>query len=560
MYRYDEYDHTLVRERVAQFRGQVARRLKGELTEEEFRPLRLMNGLYLQLHAYMLRIAVPYGLLSSAQMRKLAHIARTYDRGYGHFTTRQNIQFNWPQLEEVPDILAELADVDMHAIQTSGNSVRNISCDQLAGVADDEIEDPRPYCEILRQWSSFHPEFSYLPRKFKFAFTGAAHDRAAIAFHDIGLRLRRNEADEVGFEVLVGGGMGRTPMLAKPIASWIEKRHLLSYVEAILRVYNEFGRRDNIFKARIKILVHEIGIDEFRRRVEREWTQTKDSALVLEDDEIARMQGFFAAPDYEDLPAQDPGLAASLELSDEFALWHRRNVLAHKVPGYAIVILSLKSRKVAPGDVTDEQMEAIADLADAYSFGRIRTTHHQNLVLADVRQSDLFTLWGELKKLGFANPNIGTLTDVICCPGLDYCNLANARSIPIALDVMDRFRKIDFLNDLGDLRLNMSGCINACGHHHAGHIGILGVDKKGEEFYQITLGGSSEDDAAIGRIIGPAFSRDEIVPTIEALLQTYLDNRDSPEERFLDCYRRVGMALFKSRVYAEQKGRAHAHH
>ncbi len=568
MYKYDEYDRTLVRERAAQFRDQVARRIRGELTEEEFRPLRLMNGLYLQLHAYMLRIAIPYGLLSSTQMRRLAHIARTYDRGYGHFTTRQNIQFNWPRLEDVPDILDELADVEMHAIQTSGNCIRNISSDQFAGVAADEIEDPRPYCEILRQWSTFHPEFSFLPRKFKIAVTGAEHDRAAVAYHDIGIRLRRNEAGEVGFEILAGGGMGRTPMLARVIGPWIEKRHLLSYVEAIMRVYNEFGRRDNIFKARIKILVHEIGEDEFRRRVDDEWARIKDSTLLLEDEEIARMQAFFAPPEYESLPAEDAGLKASLALSDDFAQWHRRNVRAHKVPGYAIVTLSLKSRKVAPGDVTDEQMEAIADLADAYSFGRIRTTHQQNLVLADVRQSDLFSLWGELKKLGFANPNIGTLTDIICCPGLDYCNLANARSIPIALEVMERFRKIDYLNDLGDLRLNMSGCINACGHHHAGHIGILGVDKKGEEFYQITLGGSSEDDASIGKIIGPAFSRDDIVPAIEALLQVYLENRDSPEERFLDCYRRIGMAPFKDRVYAEHKARTriaarepvHAHH
>ncbi len=551
MYQYDDRDRTIVRQRAAQFHGQVERRIAGELTEEEFRPLRLMNGLYLQLHAYMLRVAIPYGLLSSVQLRKLAHIARAYDRDYGHFTTRQNIQFNWPRLEDVPRILDQLAEVDMHAIQTSGNCVRNISSDHLAGVAADEIEDPRPYCEILRQWSTFHPEFSYLPRKFKIAVTGGRADRAAVPYHDIGIRLVENDNGEVGFRIFAGGGMGRTPMLAKVVRPWLEKRHLLSYVEAIMRVYNEFGRRDNIFKARIKILVHEIGIEDFTRRVEEEWARIKDTVLQLEDREIERMRAHFAPPDYQDLSDESANIASRRALDTDFDRWMRRNITAHKAPGYAIVTVSLKKRRVPPGDVTDKEMEAIADLADSYSMGRLCVSHHQNLVFSDVTQSDLYRLWIELAKLGLAAPNVGTLTDVICCPGLDFCNLANATSIPLALAIADRFRDIDFVHDLGDLRLNMSGCINACGHHHAGHIGILGVDKKGEEFYQITLGGSSADDAAIGRIIGPAFAKDQVMPALESLLDVYVQNRDSDSERFVDTYRRIGAEPFKERVYAD---------
>jgi sulfite reductase (NADPH) hemoprotein beta-component len=548
MYQYDKFDHQVVSERVNQFRGQVERRIKGELTEEEFLPLRLQNGVYLQLHAYMIRVAIPYGILSAAQMRRLAHIARTYDKGYGHFTTRQNIQYNWPKLEDIPDILESLADVEMHAIQTSGNCIRNISADQLAGVAGDELEDPRPYAEILRQWSTFHPEFAHLPRKFKFALTGSDNDRAAIAFHDIGYKLVANDAGEVGFQIFVGGGMGRTPMLGKEITPWIEKRHLLAYTESMLRVYNGYGRRDNKYKARIKILVHEMGIEEYRRRVEEDFARTIDGAMNLEDSEIARMQAFFAPPTYEDTPAQDAEVSALLENDKRFGQWYARNVEAHKQPGYALVSLSLKTKGVAPGDVTADQMDEIARLADKYSMGQIRTTHKQNLVLGDVRIQDLPDLWRELKRVALADPNIETITDFICCPGLDFCALANARSIPIADRILNQLDDLDYVHDLGDLRLNISGCINACGHHHAGNIGILGVDKKGEEFYQITLGGSSQTDASIGKIVGPAFSYDAIVPAITNVLETFVSLRED-DERFLDCYRRVGMAPFKERLY-----------
>ncbi|MFN3232455.1 MAG: nitrite/sulfite reductase [Alphaproteobacteria bacterium] len=550
MYQYDKFDHQLLAERNKQFRDQVERRLSGELSEAEFRPLRLMNGLYLQLHAYMLRVAIPYGLLSSAQMRQLAYIARRYDRGYGHFTTRQNIQYNWPKLEEMPDLLDDLAKVEMHAIQTSGNCIRNISTDQFAGVAGDEIEDPRPYAEIMRQWSSFHPEFSYLPRKFKIAFTGAENDRAAVAYHDIGLKLVKNDAGEVGFQVLVGGGMGRTPMIAKVIKDWLPKKHLLSYAESIMRVYNSHGRRDNMYKARIKILVHELGIDEFRRQVDEDFESTLSESLTLDAAEIDRMKAYFTAPDYQALPATDDSVDMLLESNKRFRQWMDRNVTPHKVPGYAIVTISLKTSGVAPGDTTADQMDAIADLADEYSFGELRTTFKQNLVLADVKLSDLPDLWNKLNKLSLGSANVDTITDIICCPGMDYCTLANARSIPISQKITDRFDNLDYVHDLGDLRLNISGCINACGHHHAAHIGILGVDKKGEEFYQITLGGSPEDDASIGKIMGPAFSEDDIVPAIERVVQVYLDNRE-PEERFLDCYRRLGMKPFKERVYAD---------
>ncbi|RIK92579.1 MAG: sulfite reductase [Proteobacteria bacterium] len=549
MYRYNDLDATIVRERVAQFRGQVQRRLTGELSEDEFRPLRLMNGLYLQLHAYMLRVAIPYGLLSSRQLRTLAHIAEKYDRGYGHFTTRQNIQYNWPKLVDVPDILAELADVEMHAIQTSGNCIRNISSDHFAGVIADEIEDPRPYAEIMRQWSTFHPEFSYLPRKFKIAFSGAVNDRAAVAFHDIGFRTVKNDRGEVGFAVYVGGGMGRTPMIGKLVREFVEKKHLLTYTEAIMRVYNEFGRRDHLFKSRIKILVHELGLEEFRRLVEDEWAYTKDSALVLTDAEIARVAAFFTPHLYEKITEPVAAFEQAKAENKAFAAWIAHNTHAHKAPGYRIVSVSLKKTGIAPGDVTDAQMRAIADLADAYSFGEIRATHEQNLVLADVRQADLLELWKKLDGQGLASANIGTLQDIICCPGLDYCSLANARSIPIAMEIAEHFDRMDYLYDLGELKIKMSGCINACGHHHVGHIGILGVDKKGEEFYQITLGGSAADDAAIGQIIGPAFSRDAIIPALERLLGYYVATREEGE-RFLDTLRRVGIKPFKEHVYA----------
>lgn len=551
MYHYDSYDRQILAERNVQFRGQVERRLKGELSEEEFRPLRLMNGLYLQLHAYMLRVAIPYGLLSSMQMRKLAHIARHYDKDYGHFTTRQNIQYNWPNLEDVPAILEELADVEMHAIQTSGNCIRNISTDHFAGVVADELEDPRPYAEIMRQYSTFHPEFAYLPRKFKMAFTGAEEDRAAVAFHDIGYRLVENDKGEVGFKIIVGGGMGRTPMVGKVIREWIEKRHLLSYTEAIMRVYNGYGRRDNMYKARIKILVHELGIDEFRESVEQEFASIKDEGLALDAEEVDRMKAFFEPPEYEDLPQNDATVDDLLANNKRFADWYRRNVTAHKVPGYDIVTLSLKTKGIPPGDVTADQMDAIADLADQFSLGHIRTTHKQNLVLGDVKKRDLPALWAELNRLWLATPNIETLSDIICCPGLDYCNLANARSIPLAEQLIEKFDNLDYLYDLGDLRLNISGCINACGHHHAGNIGILGVDKKGEEFYQITLGGSPGNDASIGKIIGPAFSPAKLITAIEDVLAVYLESRNDESERFLDCYRRLGMGPFKDRVYAD---------
>jgi sulfite reductase (NADPH) hemoprotein beta-component len=549
MYRYDDHDRAILADRRRQFRGQVARRLAGKLSEDEFKPLRLMNGLYLQLHAYMLRIAVPYGLLSSDQLRKLAHIARTYDKGYGHFTTRQNLQFNWPALDKVPDILDELAEVEMHSVQTSGNCIRNITADPFAGVAADEIEDPRPYAEILRQYSTFHPEFSYLPRKFKFAITGAAQDRAAVQFHDIGLRLIRGANDEIGFEVLAGGGMGRTPMIGKLIRPWLEKRHLLSYVEAIMRVYNQFGRRDNMFKARIKILLHELGVAEFRRRVEEEWEHIRDSGLLLDEAEIARMKGFFTAPDYAKTAGAPADLAQKKQADKAFAKWASRNVTAHKVPGYAIVTLSLKAPGVPPGDVTADQMERIAELADRYSFGELRTTFKQNLVLTDVREADLYDLWRALRKYDLATPNIETLNDIICCPGLDFCALANARSIPVSLALTERFENYDYLYDLGELRLNISGCINACGHHHTAHIGILGVDKKGEEFYQITLGGAPGNDASIGAIIGPAFAASEVVGAVDDILQVYLEAREEGE-RFIDTYRRLGADPFKERVYA----------
>ena len=548
MYQYDEYDHTLVLERVEQFRGQVVRRLKGELTEDEFRPVRLMNGLYLQLHAYMLRIAIPYGTLSSKQVRILAHIARKYDKGYGHFTTRQNIQFNWLKLEDVPDILADLASVEMHAIQTSGNCIRNVTADQYAGVAADEIEDPRIYAEIIRQWSTLHPEFSFLPRKFKIAVTGAAHDRAAVRVHDIGLHMRQNAKGEAGFEVLVGGGQGRTPVIGETISKFLPKRDLLSYLEAILRVYNQLGRRDNLFKARIKILVQSVGAERFAEMVEAEWEHIRDGALVLPAEEVEHIRTFFAPPPYETLEATQTAFEAMRFEDRSFAEWCRTNLAPHKVPGYGIVNISLKGIGEAPGDASAEQMDLVADLAERHSFDETRVTHEQNLVLPHVRLNDVYEIWQTLKAAALATPNIGLITDTITCPGLDFCNLANARSIPIAQALTERFRNLDRQHDIGELKIKISGCINACGHHHVGHIGILGVDKKGAEFYQITLGGNAEEDASLGAIVGPAVPYDAVPDAVETLIETYLVERQNGE-RFLDTYRRVGLEPFKERLY-----------
>jgi sulfite reductase (NADPH) hemoprotein beta-component len=549
MYQYNEVDRQIVHERVEQFRGQVQRRLSGELTEEQFRPLRLQNGLYLQRHAYMLRVAVPYGLLSSAQLRMLGHIAREYDRGYGHFTTRQNIQYNWPDLDRVPDLLADLASVEMHAIQTSGNCIRNITADHLAGIAPDEVEDPRPICEIMRQWSTFHPEFAHLPRKFKIAITGATNDRAAVAYHDIGVRILRNDAGEVGAQIIVGGGLGRTPVIGEVIQPWIEKRHLLSYCEAILRVYNLHGDRENKYKARIKILVKSLGIEEFRRQVDAEWEYIKDSALALEQSEIDRVSSYFVPPIYSEVPETAAAeTAARAEENSDFRRWLKHNTLSHRISGYRVVFVSLKSPARPPGDVTDTQMEALADLADQYSLSRIRSTHDQNLVLSDVREDQLFELWQALTALELATANIGTLTDLICCPGLDFCALANAGSIGVAKQITDRFNDLDYLYDLGEIRLKMSGCINACGHHHIGHIGILGINKAGEEYYQIMLGGSAADDASLGKWIGPAIAQNEVANALERMLKAFADVREG-EERFLDTYRRVGATPFKEAVY-----------
>ncbi|QDF95566.1 sulfite reductase [Azoarcus sp. DD4] len=552
MYRYDEYDQRLVDERVAQFSDQTRRYLAGELSEDEFRPLRLQNGLYIQRHAPMLRIAVPYGLFSSAQLRKLAHIARHYDRGYGHFTTRQNIQFNWPALEKVPEILAQLATVQMHAIQTSGNCIRNITSDPYAGVAADELIDPRPWCEILRQWSSFHPEFAHLPRKFKFAVNGAEEDRAVIQAHDIGLDVVKNAAGEVGFRVLVGGGLGRTPIIGEEIAAFVPWQHIVTYCESILRVYNLHGRRDNKYKARIKILVKALGIEEFRRQVEAEWTFHKDGPSTLTAAEVARVAAHFVDPAYETLPATDVGYASLLAENKPFAAWVKRNVRAHKVPGYASVTVSLKKTGVPPGDITESQMDLLADLADAYSYGEVRATHQQNLVLADVRQSDLFKVWQTLRDAGLATPNIGLLTDIISCPGGDYCGLANAKSIPIANAIQERFDNLDYLYDIGEIELNISGCMNACGHHHVGHIGVLGVDKNGEEWYQVTIGGDQGNKAAIGKVIGPSFAAHEMPDVVTRLIETYLANRHE-DERFVDTVRRIGIEPFKAHVYGNRQ-------
>ena len=549
MYAYDRFDQKLIDERVEQYRDQVARRLSGELTEEQFRPLRLMNGLYLQLHAYMLRVAIPYGTLSSTQMRKLAHIAEVYDKGYGHFTTRQNIQYNWPKLEETPDLLAELAEVEMHAIQTSGNSFRNTTSDQYAGAAADELDDPRIYCEIIRQWSTLHPEFSFLPRKFKIAVTASETDRAAIKVHDIGLKMAKNVKEELGFHVLVGGGLGRSPFIGKTIKDFVAEKHLLSYLEAIMRVYNQLGRRDNIYKARIKILVHERGIEEFARLVEEEWNQIKDSTLDLPPEEVLRIRAHFAPPAYETLGPVSKVMEAKQIKDQAFADWVRANVKPHKRQGYAIANISLKPIGKPPGDATDEQMNLVADLADEYSFGEIRVTHEQNLALVNVKQDDLYALWLILKDAELATPNLGLISDIIACPGLDYCNLANARSIPVSERISKRFEDLDRQHNIGDLKIKISGCINACGHHHVGHIGILGVDRKGEEYYQITLGGSADENASIGKIIGPSFSYDEVVNAVETLVTTYLELRNGENEPFLATYRRLGETPFKKALY-----------
>lgn len=551
MYAYTAIDHKILNQRIAQFRNQTDRFLNGELAPMEFLPLRLQNGLYVQRHAPMLRIAVPYGLLSSPQLRKLAHIARHYDKGYGHFTTRQNIQFNWPNLADVPDILAELAEVEMHAIQTSGNCIRNTTSDQYAGVAVDEIIDPRAYCEIIRQWSTFHPEFAFLPRKFKIAVNGSEADRAAVQVHDIGIELVKNNNNEIGYRVYVGGGLGRTPCVGQVVRDFLPEQHLLTYLEAILRVYNLLGRRDNKYKARIKILVKALGIEKFSEKVEAEWQFLKDGPATLTEAEITRIKQHFTAPQYQQL---DELLIAS-QLANKatsekaFANWMTRNVKPHKQPGYRIVVLSLKPTGVAPGDVTDKQLDAIADLADEYSFGEARATHTQNIVLADINGAHLYELWQKLKALGFATPNIGTLTDMICCPGGDFCALANAKSIPVAEAIQRKFDDIDYLYDLGDIDVNISGCMNACGHHHVGHIGILGVDKKGAEFYQVSLGGNAGNAAAIGDILGPSFSQEDMPAVIEKILDVFVEQRIEGES-FIDTYNRIGLEPFKERTYA----------
>jgi sulfite reductase (NADPH) hemoprotein beta-component len=549
MYRYDEFDRDFVNQRVEQFRGQVERRVSGEITEDQFKPLRLQNGVYLQLHAYMLRIAIPYGTLNPQQLRMLAHIARKYDRGYGHFTTRQNLQFNWPALKDIPDILADLASVEMHAIQTSGNCIRNVTADHFAGAARDEAVDPRPYAEILRQWSSLHPEFLFLPRKFKIAVSGAEHDRAATQVHDIGLHASRDADGNVGFAVYVGGGLGRTPFVGHKINDFLPEADLLSYCEAILRVYNQFGRRDNKFKARIKILVHETGAQEIRRQVEEEWERIRAGALKLPEDEIRRIQDYFAPPALAGRPAESAALMAARAANPALDAWVDQNVVAHRVPGHGIVTISLKPIGGTPGDATADQMDLVADLAERYSAGEARVSHEQNLILPHVALDDLPALHAALAAANLATPNSGLVTDIIACPGLDYCALANARSIPVAQRISERFADHARQREIGDLKIKISGCINACGHHHVGHIGILGVEKKGEEFYQLTLGGSGDEHSSIGEIIGPGFSYDGVVDAVEVVVDTYLRHRSGPDEDFLAAYRRLGQAPFKEALY-----------
>lgn len=557
MYQYDEIDQAIVDQRVVQYRDQVRRFLAGELSDEEFRPLRLQNGLYIQRHAPMLRIAVPYGTLSSRQLRKLGDIAQRYDRGYGHFTTRHNMQLNWPRLEDTPDILAELASVQMHAIQTSGNCVRNITTDQFAGVAPDEVIDPRPLAEIIRQWSTFHPEFAMLPRKFKIAISGAERDRAVVQVHDIGLEFYRDAQQRIAARVWVGGGLGRTPILGVVIREHLEWQHLLTYCEAILRIYNLHGRRDNAFKARIKILVRALGTEEFRRQVEAEWQHLQDGPNTITEAELERVARQFSAVPYETLPASDPAFEAALAAKPAFAAWVRRCVHPHKQDGYRAVTLSLKPHGKTPGNISTEQMHAVADLADQYGFGEIRVSHEQNLVLTDVKLADLPALWETARTHQLATPNIGLLTDIICCPGGDFCALANAKSIPIAQAIQERFDDLDYLHDIGELELNISGCMNACGHHHVGHIGILGVDKDGSEWYQVTIGGKQGNDASLGTVIGPSFAADEMPQVVERLIEVYLRER-TDEELFIDTVRRIGVAPFKAHVYARTEVAAHA--
>ena len=551
MYKYDAVDKTIVTERAAQFRNQVKRHLDGDLSAADLAPLRLRNGLYMQIHAHMLRVAIPYGLVNSDQMRALAHVSRKYDRGYGHFTTRQNIQFNWPELAEVPDILDDLAKVEMHATQTSGNCIRNISSDQYAGVATDEIIDPRPYCEILRQWSTLHPEFYWLPRKFKFAVTGATNDRAAVQFHDIGLEVVYNDKQEIGFRVYVGGGLGRTPVIGKVIKEFLPREDILSYCDSMLRVYNLHGRRDNKYKARIKILVKAMGIDAYREEVEADWAHYKDGELKLHDEDFDRMTAFFPKPAYNELDNGDARLEKWLSLDSKFAAWYKNNTVEHVQPGYRIVNISLKEHGVAPGDATDDQMEAVADIAEQYSFGEVRVTREQNLVLADVQQSDLLDVWKALDAQRLATANIGSVNDMICCPGLDFCSLANASSISIAKQINEKFTDFEELYDYGEVKLKMSGCMNACGHHHVGHIGILGVDKKGEEWYQFTVGGDASNNAELGARLGPAIAKDKVGDAVSDILEVYREQR-SGDERLLDTFRRVGVDPFKERVYAEE--------
>ena len=555
MYVYDEYDQQLLNERVAQFKGQTERYFAGKIAEDEFLPLRLQNGIYVQRYAPMLRIAVPYGALNSAQFRKLGHIARTYDKGYAHISTRQNVQFNWPALEDCPQILAELAEVQMHAVQTSGNCIRNTTTDEYAGVIAEEIVDPRPYCEVIRQWSTFHPEFAFLPRKFKIAVNAVpTEDRAAIAMHDVGLNIVKNDAGEIGFRVLVGGGLGRTPILGDYINEFLPEEDLLTYLDAIIRVYNQFGNRKQKYKARIKILVKALGMDRMRELVNEEFERIKDGEGKLTQAEIERVKKHFIDPDYKALSDEPAELVSAREENKAFARWLDRNVRKHKKPGYAVVTLTLKKIGTPPGDITAEQFDQVADLADEYSFGELRSTHHQNLVLADVEQTQLFALWQKLKALGFATPTLGLLTDMICCPGGDFCALANAKSIPISQDIQKRFDDLDYLNDLGEIDLNISGCMNACGHHHVGNIGILGVDKGGEEFYQVTLGGNSggnkADDASLGKIVGPSFAREEVADVVAKILDYYVAQRTEGES-FLEVYRRLGHGPFKEVAYAD---------
>ena len=552
MYKYDAIDQQLVNERVAQYRDQTNRYLAGELSEDEFRPLRLQNGLYIQRQAPMLRVAVPYGMLSSKQLRKLGDIAKKYDKGYGHFSTRQNLQLNWPKLEDVPEILAELATVEMHAIQTSGNCIRNITTDQFAGVAPDEVIDPRAMAEVMRQWSTFHPEFALLPRKFKIAVSGTEQDRAIVQAHDIGMEFYKDAKGETAIKVWVGGGLGRTPILGTVIREHLEWQHALTYCEAIIRVYNIHGRRDNAYKARIKILVKALGIEDFKQQVEAEWLHLKDNPNTISEAELARVGQHFEAMPYENLPAHDASFDSAIASNPAFAAWVKRCVHAHKQAGYRAVTLSLKPHGHAPGDITSAQMSVVADLADAYSFGEVRASHEQNLILADVKLSDLFQLWEKARAAGLATPNIGLLTDIICCPGGDFCSLANAKSIPIAEAIQMQFDNLDYLHDIGDLELNISGCMNACGHHHVGHIGILGVDKDGSEWYQVTIGGKQGIDASIGSVIGPSFSAEEMPGVVQRLIEVYIKER-TPEERFIDTVRRIGVPPFKAHVYASKE-------